>query len=159
MGSFGAFPVRRNIWRRREPITNRHAGTDGLILVDGQTTRSQEKQKRCSIVDLFQEGVKLASRVRLSGSLEVSPKMEGRLTRSCKRFLDWESNHQLNDVLRQRCEAVAMNLMCASFEMDQPMFEDLRKFEYGLSVGLDRTGYSIRTGLIGDAELLGHLRL
>ena len=46
----------------------------------------------------FQEGVELASRVRLSGSFEVSPRVAGRLTRGCKRFLEWASNHQPNDV-------------------------------------------------------------
>ena len=47
---------------------------------------------------LFQEGVELASRVRLSGSSEVSPQVAARLTKWCKRFLDWESNHQPDDV-------------------------------------------------------------
>ena len=46
----------------------------------------------------FQQGVELASRVRLSGSFEVSPQVAGRLTKWCKRFLDWESNHQPDDV-------------------------------------------------------------
>ena len=50
----------------------------------------------------LQEGVELASRVRLSGSFAVSfavsSQVETRLTKWCKRFLDWESNHQPNDV-------------------------------------------------------------
>ena len=46
----------------------------------------------------FQQGVELASRVRLSGSFEVSPLVAGRLTKWCRQFLDWESNHQPDDV-------------------------------------------------------------
>ena len=46
----------------------------------------------------FQEGVDLASRVRLSEAFAVSPQVETRLTKWCKRFLDWESNHQPNDL-------------------------------------------------------------
>ena len=46
----------------------------------------------------FQEGVELASRVRHSGSFTVSSPVETRLTKWCKRFLDWESNHQPDDV-------------------------------------------------------------
>ena len=46
----------------------------------------------------FQEGVDLASRVRVSGSFEESPHVAGRLTSWCKRFLDWESNQQPDDV-------------------------------------------------------------
>ena len=47
---------------------------------------------------LFQEGVDLAARVRLSGSFEVSPQVAGQLTKWCKRFLEWGSNHQPDDV-------------------------------------------------------------
>lgn len=47
---------------------------------------------------LFQTGVDLASRVRVSGSFEVSPNVQDSLTTWCKRFLEWEANHEPDDV-------------------------------------------------------------
>ena len=47
---------------------------------------------------LFQEGVNLAAHVRLSGSFDVSPQVEGQLTKWCRRFLEWGANHQPDDV-------------------------------------------------------------
>lgn len=47
---------------------------------------------------LFQAGVDLAARVRVSGSFEVSPQVERSLTRWCKQFLEWGANHQPDDV-------------------------------------------------------------
>ena len=47
---------------------------------------------------LFQTGVDLASSVRQSGSFEVSPRVERSLTRWCKRFLEWGTSHQPDDV-------------------------------------------------------------
>ena len=47
---------------------------------------------------LFQTGVDLASRVRVSGSFEVSPNVQDSLTTWCKRFLEWGANHESDDV-------------------------------------------------------------
>ena len=47
---------------------------------------------------LFQEGVDLASRVRVSGSFEVSPQAARTLTTWCKRFLEWGANHEPDDL-------------------------------------------------------------
>ena len=47
---------------------------------------------------LFQTGVDLASRVRQSGSFEVSPRVQESLTKWCKRFLEWEANHEPDEV-------------------------------------------------------------
>ncbi len=47
---------------------------------------------------LFQAGVDLAARLRVSGSFEVSPQVQESLTKWCKRFLEWEANHEPDDV-------------------------------------------------------------
>ena len=47
---------------------------------------------------LFQAGVDLASRVRVSGSFEVSPQVAESLAMWCKRFLEWETNHEPDEV-------------------------------------------------------------
>ena len=47
---------------------------------------------------LFQTGVDLASRVRVSGSFEVSPSVQDSLTTWCKRFLEWGTAHEPDDV-------------------------------------------------------------
>ena len=47
---------------------------------------------------LFQAGVDLAARVRVSDSFEVSPQVEESLTMWCKRFLEWAANHEPHDV-------------------------------------------------------------
>ena len=46
----------------------------------------------------FQEGVDLASRVRVSGSSEVSPQVAESLAMWCKRFLEWTANHEPDEV-------------------------------------------------------------
>lgn len=47
---------------------------------------------------LFQEGVDLASRVRVSGSFEVSPEVARTLTTWGKRYLQWGTDHEPDDV-------------------------------------------------------------
>ena len=47
---------------------------------------------------LFQAGVDLASRVRVSESFEVSHQVERSLTSWCKRFLEWGANHEPDEV-------------------------------------------------------------
>jgi len=47
---------------------------------------------------LFQAGVDLAARVRVSRSFEVSPQVAGTLTTWCKRFLEWDADHEPDDV-------------------------------------------------------------
>ena len=47
---------------------------------------------------LFQEGVDLASRVRVSGSFEVSPEVARTLTTWCKRYQQWGADHEPDDV-------------------------------------------------------------